>query len=113
MADLTFTRQQIDELTERLGSLAADLGEPQRRLLLAIFAAGVDKVESDLNDKSGAPPAPKASGGPQKAEGAEAPDAGKLRDQLRKSFVPGGPRPIVPGGPRPAAGGLVIRVTPH
>lgn len=110
MASLTFTQREIDELTERIGSLASGLSESQRRLLLAIFAAGLGEVQGSPENKSETLPAPEVSGGPQqvqdppaKVQDPPAVDAAKLRDQLRQSFVPGGPPP-----PRP----LVIRVTP-
>jgi hypothetical protein len=107
MAELTFTQQEIDELTELLGSLAAALREPQGRLLMAVFAAGVDTVERIPESKPGTPDQPGGSGGPAEPEGRAAPDSHQLRDQLRQSFVPDDtPRPR--HRPRP----LVVRVSP-
>jgi hypothetical protein len=109
MAELTFTQREIDDLTERLGALAANLSRSQGLLLMAIFAAGVDSVErvpQGGTETSSVPadnPAPAGSGDPASAEGHTASDAQHLRNQLRQSFVPGGPPP-----PRP----LVIRVRP-
>jgi hypothetical protein len=104
MADLKFTRQEIDELIEKLGSFAADLSGSEWRLLLAIFAAAVDRVEPSTDNKSGTLPAPEVSGNLQKVEDPSASNAAELRDQLRQSYVPG----RLPPPPRP----IVIRVTP-
>ncbi len=103
MGDLKFTRQEIDELTDRLGSFAADLTKSQWSLLLAIFAAAADQVQSGPDNKSGTLPAPEVSGDLEKVEDPSQSTAEELREQLRHSYVPGGPPP-----PRP----LVIRVTP-
>ena len=99
MSELTFTQREIDALTAHLGSLAAQLGESQSLLLKAIFAAGVDTVERVPEPVQRGP-----EGAPGPPTESLTPDARELRDQLRQSFVPGGPPP-----PRP----LVIRVTPH
>lgn len=99
MAELTFTQQEIDELTAQLGSLAAALSPSQKRLLMAIFAAGVDTVERTPEDGPETAHEPGVSG-----EDHAEPETRELRDQLRRSFEPGGPPPRRP---------LVIRVTPH
>jgi len=105
MAELTFTQQEIDELTELLGSLAAVLREPQRRLLMAVFAAGVGTVQRTPESETGTPDQPSGSGGQAEAVSRAAPDSHQLRDQLRESFVPDDqPRPR----PRP----IVVRVSP-
>ena len=95
MPELTFTQREIDELTELLGSLAAHLSESQGRLLMSIFAAGVDAVEQIPEGEAETPQEPVDSG--------TAPDSRQLSDRLRRSFKPDGPPP-----PRP----LVIRVSP-
>jgi hypothetical protein len=104
VTELTFTQREIDQLTELLGSLAAQLSESQGTLLRAIFAAGVETVqaapapvpppESTPPDNDDEPPA---------ADDPASPDAQTLRDQLREAFVPGRTPPPSP---------LVIRVTP-
>jgi len=82
MASVTFTKEEIDRLTDKLGSVASALTEPEWELLLAIFAAAADKVTASQNPHSAALP-----GVPSENPGEST--ARQLRDQLLRSYSPG------------------------
>jgi len=101
MTDLTFTRADIDGLTEKLGSFATQLNESEWDLLLAIFAVAVDYVESSPDKKSGRLPASQIRGDRKKVENPSQSTSAELRDQFRYAFSRG--KPGVP---------IIDRVTP-
>jgi hypothetical protein len=45
MADLEFTRKDIEDLTQKLATLSPVFSAQERALLLAIFAAAADRVQ--------------------------------------------------------------------
>ncbi len=98
MALFKFTWKEVDVLTDRLGSVATGLTEKEWSLLLAIFAAAADQVESGPDKTWGTLPAPEIDGDIEKVEDPGESTAEELREQLLQSYVPGGPprhRPIV------------------
>jgi hypothetical protein len=82
MASVTFTREEIDRLTDKLGSLASKLTEPEWELLLAIFAAAADKVGASQDPKSATLPG-------IQSENPRESTARQLRDQLLRAYAPG------------------------
>ena len=73
MAELVFTRTEIEDLARKLASPQSQLSERERALLLAIFAAASRQVR---------PRHPEGSG---RAE----PTLANLREELVKAFIPG------------------------
>ena len=79
MSNLSFTRQDIDDLARKLTKNQQLLTKPEQQLLLAIFAAAGQNVQRAA---AGVTPA------------AQAPDSGQvtaqeLQQQLLRSFTPG------------------------
>lgn len=70
MAELEFTRGEIDDLARKLTSPQLQLSERERALLLAIFSAACRQVQ---------PKYPEGSGEPTLAD---------LREELVKAFIP-------------------------
>lgn len=103
MATFKFTWEELDVLTARLSSVATGLTKKEWGLLLAIFAAAADQVESGPDKKWGTLPAPEIDGDIEKVEDPGESTAEELREQLLLSYVPGPPPPHHP---------IVFRVTP-
>jgi len=74
MPSLGFSRQEIENLAEKLASLHAELSDCEWALLLAIFSAARDNVEVL------APAAGPAPSGPTLED---------LREQIINAFIPG------------------------
>ena len=103
MADLKFTREEVDGLIDRLSSVATEFTKSEWSLLLAIFAAAADQVKSGPDKTWGTLPAPEIDGNIKKVEDPGESTAEELREQLLRSYVPGGPSPHHP---------IVFRVAP-
>jgi hypothetical protein len=73
MAELEFTRREIEDLAGKLASPQSQFSERERALLLAIFTAAGGQVR---------PRHPEGSG---RAE----PTLANLREELVKAFIPG------------------------
>ncbi|MGD0608487.1 MAG: hypothetical protein ABSA53_33475 [Streptosporangiaceae bacterium] len=70
MAELEFTRGEIDDLARKLTSPQLQLSERERALLLSIFSAACRQVR------------------PRYPEGAAEPTLADLREDLVKAFIP-------------------------
>ena len=90
MADLQFTRADIEALTDRLASVASTLSKSDLELLLAIFATAADKVESSPDKTSGTLPMAEVNDNVETS-------SDELRDQLLRAYVPGTPTPMTFG----------------
>lgn len=103
--DFSFTRADIETLTAELGEFATKLTKQQWGLLLAIFAAAANHVETGINSDQGKLPGVTV-GRIKRVDDPGSADAGKLRDQLRRAYTPGRPpasivdrvTPVKPGG---------------
>jgi hypothetical protein len=69
MSDLQFSRAEIEDLVQKLGSLQAELTEREMQLLVAIFAAARNEVRSVSADSGDV-------------------TVTDLRRQLLKAFIP-------------------------
>jgi hypothetical protein len=84
MNPVTFTKEDILELTNHLSEFAEKgLSQEEWNLLVAIFAAAATHVQVSDNAPQGTIPGVKVPPKPQ--------SAAKLRDQLRKAYIPGRP----------------------
>lgn len=86
MADLEFTREDIDELAGKLNSVARELSSKERHLLLAIFAIAADQAGNGPDTTTGTLPTAEI----QKPS-AEMRRPEDLREQLLTAYVPGPP----------------------
>ncbi len=73
MPKLDFTREEIEELAQKLDSLQSQLSDRDRLLLLAIFAAASNQVWNKE----------------EKGLGATEPTLADLRKELLNAFLPG------------------------
>jgi hypothetical protein len=90
MADFSFTRADLDALTEKLGETATALTTQQWDLLLAIFAAAADHIKVDPADAtSGTLPGAEITGNGAIIESPGESSADELRDQLLRAYTPG------------------------
>jgi hypothetical protein len=107
MAELHFSWRDISELTKRLSSVAHELTEVEWALLLAIFAAAAERVESGEGEANGTLPAARISDYPHRIESPRHLDPAELRNQLLHAYIPGSPvsvywaHKITPPDPQP------------
>ncbi len=86
MADLEFTREDIEELTGKLNSVAGRHSATERDLLLAIFATAATRAGNGPDTTTGTLPTARVNDNREKAHRPE-----DLRDQLLKAYIPGPP----------------------
>jgi hypothetical protein len=104
-SDISFSRRDIDGLTDALSKIAGQLTRRQWSLLVSIFAAAAGNLEIDDDDTSkGTFSGVKIDGNP--ITGPRQKDVKELRDQLRKAHMPAKP----PGKP---LGFMVTPPKPH
>lgn len=93
-SDISFTRRDIDGLTDALSKMAGQLTRRQWSLLLSIFAAAAGNLEIDDDDTSkGTFSGVRIDGNP--ITGPRQKDVKELRNQLRQAHMPAKP----PGKP--------------
>jgi hypothetical protein len=103
MADLEFTRQEIEDLTRKLSTLESIFSEQERALLLAIFAAAADRAtQTDLDVST----LPEASSDQAPGVGAETgtdeqATPADFQQQLLNAYTPGNSFDSVTRGPLP------------
>ena len=73
MAELEFTRREVEDLARKLASLQSELSERELVLLVAIFSAASNRVR-----RSGA-----------ESPGQTGPTLDNLRQELVNAFIPG------------------------
>jgi hypothetical protein len=91
MADLEFNGDHLYKLTNELGPVAKRLDKQEWSLLLAIFAAAADHVKSSPDKSVGRLVTPQLKGNEKMVTYPTRAGVDKLRKQLRRAFVPGGP----------------------
>ncbi len=101
--DVTFTRKDIDSLTQKLGEFSTHLNKEEWDLLLAILAVAADQVEVGADPTKGIFPGIGVKGKGERIDDPEGKKARQLCNQLRRAYRPG--KPSVPGP-------LPDRVTP-
>jgi len=87
--DFSFTRKDVDGLTDALAKMAVLLDQKEWGLLLAIFAAAADHIKLSKNTRSGTLPGVQIMGDGEKVEDPGQADARELRDQLLQAYIPG------------------------
>jgi hypothetical protein len=75
MAELSFSRRDIEGLVDKLSALSSQLSDQEQRLLLAIFSVAADHARRPASAGSADVPADATLAG--------------LREQIVRSFVPG------------------------
>lgn len=103
-SDISFSRRDIDGLTDALSKMASQLTRRQWSLLVSIFAAAAANLEIDDDTSKGTFSGVKIDGKP--ISGPKQKDVKELRDQLRKAHMPAKP----PGKP---LGFMVTPPKPH
>jgi hypothetical protein len=86
MDDLEFSRQDIENLTQKLSTL--ELTEQERELLLAIFAAAADRARPSGPGEATLPPASSARAGEAEAATDEQETLADLQQQLLDAYTP-------------------------
>jgi hypothetical protein len=90
MTEITYSRKETDNLTQKLGEFAkAKLEDPEWALLLAIFAAAADRVVVSEDTHSGTFAGVEISGIVEVVESPGESDVETLRDQLFHAHTPG------------------------
>jgi hypothetical protein len=91
MAVVSFNKEQIDELTIKLGRFAkAQLDETEWELLLAIFAAAADKLVISQDDEySVTLPGVQLEGDGEPVQNPKESEAAELREQIQLAYIPG------------------------
>jgi hypothetical protein len=89
MAEVTYTRAEIDRLTDKIGRFAKEhLTKKEWDLLLAIFAAAADDVTAIEDPRRGTLPGVEIDD-EVIVENPDESDAEQLRDQLLRAHTPG------------------------
>jgi hypothetical protein len=88
MADVEFTRKDIEDLARKLSTLQPFLSDQERQLLLAIFATAADHAES-TGPGGASLPAASIRGQEADAGAADQVTAEGLQQQLLSAYVPG------------------------
>lgn len=115
MADLQFSRQDIEDLAQKLSMVKPPLSEQESKLLLAIFAAAADRAKPSGPDGGATLPEFEIRNQPPEA-GADVPvTLTGLQEQLLNAYIPGNdfnfivtgkivgePEPKIVGEPPPA-----------
>lgn len=91
MDNVQFTRRDIDELADKLDSVARELSKRERELLLAIFATAAAQAGNGPDTSTGTLPAAEVSGSPAKGAAPIGQNPADLRHQLLNAFMPGPP----------------------
>jgi hypothetical protein len=94
MADLVFNQNEINSLCAKVSTLQPQLSDPERALLLAIFAAAAERARP-IGPKNEAA-LPLAVGSTQAPDAQ--PNAASLQQQLLNSYVAGNSFSDVVGG---------------
>ena len=90
MTEIRYSREEIDNLTQKLGEFAkAKLEDPEWALLLAIFAAAADGLKVSPDTKTGTFAGVEISDTVEVVESPGESDAETLRDQLLRAHTPG------------------------
>jgi len=92
MAELQFSRKELEDLARKVGTLQPFLSDKERELLLAIFASAEHHVTvSPTKPDHGAFDEVKVLG--QELTEDENPTLGDLQRQLLNSYIPGNTQP--------------------
>jgi hypothetical protein len=90
MPDMEFTQEDLDRLVEKVAALAPDLDEPERVLLLAIFAMAAEHAKPSRPGRATLPQPASRDEFPQEiAEPADPTTLGDLRQQLLNAYITG------------------------
>lgn len=86
MANLPFSKQDIESLAQKLSTL--QLSQQERALLLAIFGTAAEHASSSGPGKATLPQAVSSGQAPQAGTGGQETTA-SLQQQLLKAYIPG------------------------
>jgi hypothetical protein len=89
MADLEFSRKDIEDLTRQLATVYENLSPQQRALLLAIFAAAADSASPPGQNEPATLPAASSSGPPLAAGANYDATIAYFQQQLLNAYTPG------------------------
>jgi hypothetical protein len=89
MADLEFSRQDIEGLAQELAKVYGDLSQPQRALLLAIFAAAARSAKPPGQSQPATLPAASSPGPPLAAGADDDATMAYFQQQLLNAYTPG------------------------
>jgi hypothetical protein len=86
MADMEFSRDDIDSLIEKISTLQPDFNDQERSLLMSIFALA---AEHALPTAVGTAMLPEAVAPGQATSGSGPATADELKQQLLRAYIPG------------------------
>jgi hypothetical protein len=89
MADMEFSRQDLEDLVRKVSQLQPYLSDTERQLLMAIFAAAAERAKAFGPKQAATLPEAESSGQPAGDGTGAQPTPEDLQRQLLAAYIPG------------------------
>jgi hypothetical protein len=115
MADMEFSRQDLEDLVRKVSQLQPYLSERERQLLMAIFAAAAERAKPFGPKQAATLPEAEGARPPAGDQTGEQPTPADLQRQLLAAYIPGKSFDSLTAGPstpKISEGGTITPLPP-